>query len=167
MVKATSISPWTLCLPDTPLGAVKLTFTSKGLAGLDFADCRPQKAEVPEPFILQTREAAQVLKEYFAGRDPTLGRLALDLKGTPFQLKVWEELAKIPWGRTISYGELAARLGRPKAARAVGRACAANPIPILIPCHRVIARDGALGGYSAGLERKRRLLAHEKKGGRP
>ena len=74
---------------------------------------------------------------------------------------MWQELRRIPWGQTISYGELARRAGNPKAYRAVGQANAVNPIPLIVPCHRVIAADGSLGGYSSGLDRKRWLLEHE------
>ena len=87
--------------------------------------------------------------------------LPLDLEGSPFHLRVWQELMKIPPGETISYQEMARRLGNPQASRAVGQACGANPIPLIVPCHRVIAKSGALGGFSSGLERKRGLLAHE------
>jgi methylated-DNA-[protein]-cysteine S-methyltransferase len=98
---------------------------------------------------------------YFNGSRTDFAALTLDPQGTPFQLRVWQELRRIPWGQAISYGELARRVGNPKAARAVGQANAVNPIPLIIPCHRVIAADGSLGGYSSGLERKRWLLHHE------
>jgi len=101
------------------------------------------------------------LASYFNGSPTTFASLPLDPQGTPFQLRVWQELRQIPWGRTISYKELAARVGNPRACRAVGQANGANPIPLIIPCHRVIAADGSLGGYSSGLERKRWLLRHE------
>ena len=107
-------------------------------------------------------EAAQrELSAYFAGVPTDFAALTLDPRGTPFQLRVWQELRRIPWGQTISYGELARRVGNPKASRAVGQANAVNPIPLIIPCHRVIAADGSLGGYSSGLDRKRWLLRHE------
>ena len=101
------------------------------------------------------------LAAYFAGVPTDFAALTLDPRGTPFQLRVWQELRRIPWGQTISYGELARRVGNPKASRAVGQANAVNPIPLIIPCHRVIAADGSLGGYSSGLDRKRWLLRHE------
>ena len=104
---------------------------------------------------------AKALEDYGAGKSPDLSGLPLDLQGTSFQKRVWEELRKIPWGGTISYKELAARVGNPKALRAVGQANGANPIPLIIPCHRVIAANGTIGGYSSGVERKRRLLRHE------
>lgn len=84
-----------------------------------------------------------------------------DISGTPFQVAVWRELCKIPYGRTISYAKLAKRVGRPKAVRAVANACGANPLPIIIPCHRVIASDGTIGGYSGGISKKKHLLAKE------
>ena len=107
------------------------------------------------------RQLVRELAAYFRG-DTNRFLTPLDLdSGTPFQQKVWKELQRIPHGRTVSYGELARRVGAPKAARAVGQAVGANPIPILIPCHRVIRSNGELGGFSAGLEIKRWLLRHE------
>ena len=85
----------------------------------------------------------------------------LDLDGTPFQRAVWKRLCAIPTGKTISYGALAASIGRPRAARAVGAAVGANPVPILVPCHRVIGQDGSLTGFGLGLPMKRALLLHE------
>jgi methylated-DNA-[protein]-cysteine S-methyltransferase len=85
----------------------------------------------------------------------------LDLEGTEFQRKAWQAMRKIPFGETISYGEQARKVGKPKAYRAVGSANGKNPIPIIVPCHRVLASDGSLGGYSLGLPMKRRLLALE------
>lgn len=101
------------------------------------------------------------LEEYFSGKRCTFD-LPLHLVGTPFQKKVWRQLMKIPYGQTVSYAELARRIGRPKAYRAVANACGQNPLPIIVPCHRVIASGGKLGGYSGGLKRKRWLLRHEK-----
>ncbi|MBM4030185.1 MAG: methylated-DNA--[protein]-cysteine S-methyltransferase [Planctomycetes bacterium] len=104
---------------------------------------------------------AEDLASYLAGK-PRRWETKLDVSsGTAFQRRVWRELAKVPFGKTVSYGELARRIGCPGAARAVGQAVGANPIPILIPCHRVIRSDGGLGGFSAGLEIKRWLLRHE------
>lgn len=90
-------------------------------------------------------------------------RLKIKLEGTDFQKKVWRELLKISWGETVSYREIAIRIGRPKAVRAVANAIGQNKIPIIIPCHRVIRTDGQLGGYSGGVRLKRRLLEFEKK----
>ena len=109
-------------------------------------------------------EAARQLRAYLAG---ALRRFTLPLspEGSPFDRQVWRELRKIPYGRSVTYGELAARLGRPGAARAVGGAAGRNPIVIVIPCHRLVARGGQLGGFSAGLHRKRALLALERPSG--
>lgn len=105
-------------------------------------------------------EARAQLIAYFSGELHTFD-LELMPVGTPFQLSVWQELTAIPFGVTISYGELASRLGRPSASRAVGAANGANPIPIIVPCHRVIGASGALTGFGGGIDTKRWLLAHE------
>jgi methylated-DNA-[protein]-cysteine S-methyltransferase len=107
-------------------------------------------------------EARDQLEEYFAGRR-TRFDLTLDPAGTEFQRSVWFALADIPYGRTVSYAELAATVGRPRAFRAVGQANGANPIPIILPCHRVVASGGGIGGYGGGLDLKRRLLALEQR----
>ena len=105
--------------------------------------------------------AKRWLQRFFAG-EPVNGReLALDLRGTEFELKVWNRLLDIPPGETMSYGDLARALHTPQGSRAVGLANGANPISIVVPCHRVIGADGTLTGYGGGLERKRWLLAHE------
>jgi O-6-methylguanine DNA methyltransferase len=101
------------------------------------------------------------LDAYFGGDVGALDRIAVDPRGTPFQLEVWQQLRRIPVGTTISYGELARRVGRPNAQRAVGMANASNPIALIVPCHRVIRTGGALGGYAFGLAYKEWLLAHE------
>ncbi len=106
-----------------------------------------------------TAVRAQLI-EYFAG-ERTLFDLPLTMAGTPFQLRVWRELEKIPYGETISYGELARRVEQPSAARAVGLANGRNPISVIVPCHRVIGADGSLTGYGGGLERKETLLGLE------
>ena len=101
------------------------------------------------------------LNAYFQGDLGALERIAINLHGTDFQLKVWEALRKIPTGATCSYGQLAQSIGHPKAYRAVAQANAYNPIPIVVPCHRVIAANGEIGGFSCGIERKYWLLDHE------
>jgi len=106
-------------------------------------------------------EVIQGLRDYFAGRLQNFDHLRLDLQGTPFQLRVWEAVRRVPFGATVSYGELARNLGLRKGARAIGGALRANPLPILIPCHRIISADGSLCGFSASLNRKRWLLDHE------
>lgn len=152
---------WKFCLNKTPVGPLLLTFTEKGLAGLEFSDCRALGTELPESLKPMVNQVARCLEDFFAGASTDFSHIAVDFQGTPFQIRVWQALREIPRGTTISYGELARRVGRPQTFRAVGQACGANPIPIIIPCHRVIAADGSLGGYSAGPERKRWLLMHE------
>ena len=108
------------------------------------------------------RETIRQLRAYFAGELETFD-LALAPQGTPFQLAVWNRLCEIPYGETISYGELARRIGNPNASRAVGLANGSNPIPIVIPCHRVIGSNGKLTGYGGGLPIKEKLLALERR----
>jgi len=157
---------------ETPLGPVHLAFSAAGLRELAMAGECVSAPEAPALATAETappgaktlktwRQVVQALEDYFAGRPVYFENLPLDLEGSPFHLRVWEELKKIPPGETVSYGELARRLGNPRASRAVGQACGANPVPLIVPCHRVIAGNGSLGGFSAGLERKRWLLAHE------
>ncbi len=103
----------------------------------------------------------EVLAAYFGGDLGALDSLTVGARGTPFQHEVWDQLRRIPVGTTVSYGDLARRIGRPNAPRAVGMANASNPIALIVPCHRVIRTGGALGGYAFGLDCKRWLLAHE------
>ena len=107
------------------------------------------------------RLATRALKQALAGREPGEWPPLDILAGTDFQRRVWAALRQIPPGKTSSYGAIARQIGRPKAVRAVGGACGANPLPVLIPCHRVLAADGRMGGFSGGLDWKRRLLAAE------
>ena len=147
---------------ETPVGTLLLTGDGKRLHEIVFPvkDRRPDPAteERAEPF----REVTRQLTAYFEG---SLKEFDLELapQGTPFQLRVWEELQRIPYGETISYGELAQRIGNPSASRAVGAANGRNPIPIVIPCHRVIGAGGSLTGFGGGLEVKRALLDLERK----
>jgi methylated-DNA-[protein]-cysteine S-methyltransferase len=106
-------------------------------------------------------DAARQLTEWFEGRRTTFD-LRIDAQGTTFQTAVWHVLPDIPFGETITYGELATRVGRPGAARAVGHAVARNPVGIIVPCHRVVGANGVLTGFAAGVDRKRWLLEHEK-----
>ncbi len=150
------------CLHASPLGSILLAGDRVGLRLLSFQDGTNPAAipdhwtESAEPFEAVRRQ----LDEYF-----DRGRREFDLElapaGTPFRLSVWNELQQIPYGTTISYGELARRISKPKAVRAVGSANGANPIALIIPCHRIIGADGSLTGYGGGLEIKERLLAHE------
>ena len=106
------------------------------------------------------RRTARQLAEYFAGRRTGFD-LPLDLRGTPFQLAVWQSLAAVPYGRTVSYSQQAAAVSRPKAVRAVGQANGRNPVPIVLPCHRVVGANGSLTGFGGGLDIKLSLLRHE------
>ncbi|MEU6952943.1 methylated-DNA--[protein]-cysteine S-methyltransferase [Streptomyces sp. NPDC045714] len=150
---------------DSPYGPLTLVATDGFLCALYMTDQRhrpPQETfgvPDPEPF----GETVQQLTEYFAG-DRTAFDLPLSLGGTPFQRSVWEELLKIPYGETRTYGELAEELGKPGASRAVGLANGKNPVGIIVPCHRVIGASGSLTGYGGGLDRKQRLLAFESGG---
>lgn len=155
---------------ESPLGPLAAEFTEQGaLRRLDFLagsfddHLRARSAACHDELRSDSSAGARLAREldaYFSGALRAFGH-PLELHGTDFQQRVWRELCAIPYGAVISYGQLAERLGKPGASRAVGSANGANPIPILVPCHRVIAANGALGGYSAGLDRKRELLELE------
>lgn len=141
---------------ETPIGRVWIEASDLGLTSITFR----QRTEEGLIFNEHTDEAAKQLTEYFAGNRKTF-QLSYDIKGTEFRMEVWHELIKIPYGTTISYKELANRVGNPKAIRAVGGANNKNPLGIVIPCHRVIGADGSLVGYGEGLEKKKWLLDWE------
>ena len=120
------------------------------------------RREYPKARLVKTDRAERFLEginKHLRGQE---ARLPLDIRGTEFQLKVWSALQRIPLGETRSYSEVAGMIGEPRAVRAVGNACASNPVPLIVPCHRVIREDGSLGGYGLGIKRKRTLLAAEK-----
>lgn len=150
------------CHLKSPIGLLLLAGDSDGLKRLSFP--KEQKKHGPKPDWIEHpaafKGAIRQLNEYFNGSrkvfTPTLCP-----EGTPFQLRVWQELQKIPYGSTISYGELARRVGNPKASRAVGAANGVNPIAIIIPCHRVIGSNGHLTGFGGGLDVKQKLLELE------
>lgn len=151
---------------DTPLGPMRAVLDGTGaLVSLEFADgARPHRAPARTPAGAAGSAARSVeaqVTAYFKGE-----RRAFDLplapRGTPFQRRTWRALLRIPYGTTVSYGDLARRLGSPGASRAVGRANATNPIAVVVPCHRVIGSDGTMTGYGGGVERKRRLLELER-----
>ena len=147
---------------DSPLGPICIAGTEQGLTRVDFQQgIRPVETEPDWPINDEIfSDAVQQLQEYFEGRRQQFTlRLAPD--GTAFQQQVWQELQRIPFGTTITYQELAHRIGKPKGARAVGSANGCNPIAIIVPCHRVIGQDGRLRGYASGLPIKRKLLQHE------
>jgi methylated-DNA-[protein]-cysteine S-methyltransferase len=143
---------------QTKLGAFRLRFSPRGLIRLEFCKAgSKQRHTASLPDNLKRK-----LQRYAAGQ-PVRWKVPVDLSsGTEFQQKVWRVLTTIPYGETRSYGWVAQKAGKPKASRAVGAACGANPVPVIIPCHRVIAGDGSIGGFGGGLPLKRRLLALER-----
>jgi methylated-DNA-[protein]-cysteine S-methyltransferase len=143
---------------STLLGDLTLTSTGKGLASIHFGSNVPQGGVID---LAGNRIFIRQIEEYLEGRR-THFDFPLDFEGTPFQAAVWRELIRIPYGETRTYGEIARKLGKPGAARAVGMANHENQIPIVIPCHRVIGRDGSLTGYGGGIHIKQQLLTIEK-----
>jgi methylated-DNA-[protein]-cysteine S-methyltransferase len=147
---------------DSPIGELLLLGDGRALRGLYMQHGR-RPIEIASAWERSAEPFAGVaaqLREYFAGERTTFDTpLALD--GSPFERRVWRALQEIPYGQTISYGELARRIGQPSAARAVGLANGRNPIAVIVPCHRVIGANGTLTGYGGGLERKRLLLEME------
>jgi methylated-DNA-[protein]-cysteine S-methyltransferase len=153
------------CYSDSPIGPLLIAGDDHAIHLIGFPKSgKPQKPEAgwTESMSGPLAEAVRQLREYFAGKRRDF-ELPLAPEGTDFQRKVWRKLQEIPYGQTISYGELAKRVGNPKASRAVGSANGKNRIPIVIPCHRVIAGDGGLGGFGGGLATKEKLLAIEGK----
>jgi AraC family transcriptional regulator, regulatory protein of adaptative response / methylated-DNA-[protein]-cysteine methyltransferase len=154
----------------SPLGQLLVAATERGVCRLSLGDAaaaleRELRAEYPAAEIARDNRGlaawiATILR-HLDGREPSLD-LPLDIRATAFQQRVWTELQKIPYGDTRSYQAVASAIGRPRAARAVARACASNPVPLAIPCHRVVRGDGSPGGYRLGVERKRRLLETER-----
>ncbi len=148
---------------DSPLGSLTLLSDGEALTGL-YMEQHRHRPPVPEGAVADDaplRQAAEQLGEYFAGERRAF-ELPLRPAGTAFQQAVWSALLDVPYGQTASYGELARRIGRPAAVRAVGLANGRNPISIVVPCHRIVGSSGALTGYGGGLERKRQLLDLER-----
>ena len=154
----------------SPIGTILILTDADGaVRGIDFADHEPRLHQLlRQQYGLYTvaeqsgpGAASRALAAYFAGDLAALAAVPVKTAGTAFQRDVWDALRTIPAGTTMSYGQLAATLGRPKACRAVGLANGSNPISIVVPCHRVIGANGALTGYGGGLERKKWLLRHE------
>lgn len=150
----------------SPVGELTLVASNTGLAAILWEHDDPKRVRLGEvtedpghPILLQTEHQ---LREYFAGKR-TVFTVSLDMTGTQFQKKVWRELLAIPFGETRTYGELAKRVGNPRACRAVGAANGRNPISIIAPCHRAIGADGSLTGFAGGLANKRYLLDLERK----
>lgn len=143
---------------ESPIGLVEIRANEKGLLSVFFMDkpSLPKRAR-PNPVTVRCE---QELREYFEGRRKTFS-VPLSPEGTGFQQMVWQELLKLPHGKTASYLDISLRLGDPKLTRAVGSANGKNPISIIVPCHRVIGSDGSLTGYAGGMHRKKWLLRHE------
>lgn len=154
----------------SPIGVLTLAWDNDALRALDFdgfedrfqrllashyGECQLHENQIPAPY-------RTAIEAYFAGDLTAIESLPVRTSGTAFQQRVWAALRSIPAGRTWSYGELAARIGNPYASRAVGRANGANPVGIVVPCHRVIGANGSLTGYGGGMDRKRWLLDHER-----
>ena len=146
---------------SSPVGELTLVASKNGLVAIDLRNNAKQvvtaKDASAQSILLKTKKQ---LEQYFAGKRTSFD-VALDLVGTEFQVKAWRALCRIPFGKTITYGQQASNIKKPKAFRAVGSANGKNPIPIIVPCHRVVASDGSLGGYSLGLRMKKQLLALE------
>ncbi len=156
---------------DSKLGKLMVAATAKGISAVSFGEGEDQlESELNNEFPLakiergdsRLRQAVTAILKGIDGEKAILS-LPLDLRASAFQLRVWSELRKIPYGETRSYGQIAEKLGNPKAVRAVARACATNPVAIVTPCHRVIASNGKLSGYRWGIERKAKLLNNEKR----
>ncbi|HYN06986.1 MAG TPA: methylated-DNA--[protein]-cysteine S-methyltransferase [Vicinamibacterales bacterium] len=160
-----SVTTW-----KSPVGALVVASHATAVCALEFADdwlraeehLRRKFGAVEVDSGGDPAGAVPRLEAYFSGELDALADLAIDPRGTPFQLRVWRELQTIAPGQPISYRDLAARVGCPFGFRAVGSANGRNPLAIVVPCHRVIGADGGLRGYAGGLDRKRRLLEHER-----
>jgi len=154
---------------DSPLGRMLIAATDRGICSIQFAASDAELLEgLKREFPFAARKAAEgglqswvsALLQHMRGKDLD-SSLPLDIRATAFQRRVWAYLQSIPFGKTRSYSQVAKAIGQPKACRAVARACAANPVAVAIPCHRVVREDGSLGGYRWGMERKKTLLAME------
>ncbi len=142
----------------SPLGLVKIEGDKSGITYVNFTDDKPKKQSVPEDL----KDCYNQIDEYFKGKRKKFN-LNLKPEGTDFQMSVWKQLEKIPYGKTASYQDVAIAIKNKKAVRAVGLANSKNPISIIIPCHRVIGKNGSLTGYGGGLDRKKWLLDFERK----
>lgn len=157
-------------IADSPLGRLLLAATARGICRVMIGDTdrdleRELRDEYPGAVVRRDDRIlsgqVQALIEHLSGRSPHID-LPLDVRATAFQWRVWRQLQAIPYGETRTYQQVAASLGRPTATRAVARACATNPVALLIPCHRVVRTDGSMGGYRWGIERKKKLLSKER-----
>ncbi|MGC8515972.1 MAG: bifunctional transcriptional activator/DNA repair enzyme AdaA [Thermoplasmata archaeon] len=154
-------------ISESRLGFILVAETDKGICSVSMSDkleelVRQLSSEFPNATLLestQVRDRMNAVLEYLEGGELNL---PVDVNGTEFQKRVWAAISRIPYGETRSYNKIAEEIGMPKAYRAVANACGANPVPLIVPCHRVIRKDGGLGGYGMGIERKKYLLAMEK-----
>ena len=157
------------CTFASPLGTVLIAASDKGLCSVKLGDEPGQLASLLATEFNQAALSEKPLTELkreilaFIAGETSLARVPLDIRGTVFQRRVWETLRRIPRGETRTYTDIARAIGAPRAVRAVGSACGANPVALAVPCHRAVRTDGGLGGYAWGLQRKRKLLALEKK----
>ncbi len=142
---------------SSPIGTLKITSDSEVITGIESVS----KKGTSHPDAL-THDCADQLEAYFKGAN-THFSVPMEAAGTPFQKSVWTAMSKIPFGTTKTYAEIARAIKKPKAVRAVGSACGKNPLLVTVPCHRVVASNGGLGGFSAGIKNKKLLLAHEQK----
>ena len=152
---------------DSPVGLLILVAHEKALVAILWEKEKPNRVVLPEmiintkhPILLKTKKQ---LEEYFKGKRKIFD-IPLDPQGTEFQIKIWNQLRKIPFGKTQTYGEIAKKIGNPHASRAVGAANGKNPISIIVPCHRVIGSNGSLTGFAGGIEAKEILINREKIG---
>ncbi len=148
-------------------GIILVTFTERGICGVSTlapADSIPEylKKEYPDKNVEKGEISDQYIDGIIKTLDGSKGNFNIDVEGTDFQKKVWGAISSIPYGSTATYSQIAEQIGRPSAVRAVANACGKNPVPLIIPCHRVIRKNGGLGGYGLGIDRKKRLLEHEK-----
>ena len=143
---------------DSPIGKIAVFAENGKLIRLDLKTKEKADSVITEKVLF---EAEKQLSEYFSGERKTF-EIEFEFSGTEFQKSVWSGLLKIPFGETKTYGEIAKEIGKPKAGRAVGSACNKNPLPIIVPCHRVIGKNGKLTGFACGTEIKEWLLDHEK-----
>ena len=158
----------TYAIVDSPIGRLLVATTERGISWVGVGDSddgliKGLRSRHQHENIIRADRAipfAEAVKRFFDGYEP---QLPLDIRGTDFQLDVWRTIQRIPRGETRSYSEVARLVGRPSAVRAVANACASNPVPFIIPCHRVIRKDGELGGYGFGIQRKEWLIEHEQK----
>lgn len=142
---------------DSPIGQLHITVDGECVTSITVADCPINDEQTDDEFSMLVKEKVE---QYFTGKTKELD-FAIKMNGTPFQMRVWDELRRIPYGGVATYGEIARRLGKPAASRAVGMACNRNKLLLAVPCHRVVGAGGKLTGFAVGIERKEFLLSLE------